>query len=97
MFRFGRRKRQQRLRDIANQVSSIQRLVFERLRPEFVKENESISGLRLCQAVVDRFFARRGSLEGDEAGLVQHLSNEIARDNQVVREAAFVTLKSCSR
>jgi hypothetical protein len=93
MFRFGRRKRQKRSREIANQISSIQRLVFERLRPEFVKEHGSIAGLQLGQAVVDRFFARPASLQGDDAELVQCLSNEIARNNRVVRDAAFVTLK----
>ena len=93
MFGFSRGKRQKRSREIANQISSIQRLVFDRLRPDFVKEHESISGLRLCQAVVDRLFARPASLQGDEAESVQHLSNEVAKNNQVVREAAFVTLK----
>ena len=93
MFRGGKEKQQQKkLREMSLQVGAVQRQVFEILRRELVKTHEAIEGGRLAQGVTDRLFARPAALHGEEFELVLKLSDDLAKENSALRNAAFVTL-----
>ena len=78
---------------IAAQVGDIQRHLFETLRRELVKKYQVLTAGRIAQGVVDRLFARPQALHGEELQIVENLSNELARDNQIIRDAAFISLE----
>jgi hypothetical protein len=99
MFRFGKdsrkeRREQKQLQQVSLHVQAIQRQVFEILRRELVKTHEAIEGGRLAQAVTDRLFARPAAVHGEEFELVRKLSDRLAKENSLLRNAAFVTLEA---
>lgn len=94
VFGFARQRRKRRYREIAAQVSAIQRCLFSQLHPRLTKEHGAIFGAQLAQSVVDRLFGRRVSLQGDALQLVDQLSSSLAERNQTVRDAAFVSLRA---
>jgi hypothetical protein len=95
MFRFARRRRLRRhYLEVAAQVGKIQRQVFEMLRRELVTEYDPISGGQLAQLVVDRLFARPAPLHVEDNQIVESISTQLARDNEAVRDAAFVSLNA---
>ena len=90
MFGWGHRRRQlQHRRELKSQIDSIQTRMVLMVRRELLKQYEVITASQLAQAAVDRLFARPAAL-GSE--LIESLSNELARENKFVRDAAFVTL-----
>ena len=93
MFGWGKRKRQrQHFREVRSQIDAIQMRMVVMVRRELLKQYGALTGSQLAQATVDRLFARPAALSGEYEQLIESLSNELARNNQVARDAAFVTL-----
>jgi hypothetical protein len=93
MFGFGKRRQQRRhYLKVASQVGTVERHLFELLRRELVKEYDAISSGQLAQLVVDRLFARPAALHVENLQVVERISTQLAQENEVVRDAAFVSL-----
>jgi hypothetical protein len=74
------------------QVQAIQRLVFNGIRSSFVPRYGQIEGHRLAQITVDKLFGRATSVKGNDGSLSAQFAAEIADKNELIRDAAFVSL-----
>jgi hypothetical protein len=93
MFRWGKRKqRLEHFREITSHTGAIQTRMVVLVRRELVKHYEALTATQLAQAIVDRLFARPPALNNEYSELIENISTALARDNQFVRDAAFITL-----
>jgi len=92
MFGREKRKRQERHQQTASQVQALQRRVYSQLHPLFVSRYGQIDGSRLTQEVVDKLFGRSTPRNGHD--LAEESAGEVAKENQNVRDAAFVSLRA---
>jgi hypothetical protein len=94
---FGWRKRRRRVQyfaEVKSQIAEIQTRMVVMVRRELVKHYEVLTASQLAQATVDRLFARPAALSDEYSQLIESLSNVIARENQFVRDASFITLNA---
>ena len=89
---FGREKRKRHHQQTAAHVQVLQRHVYRQLHPLFVARYGQIDGSRLTQEVVDKLFGRVTPRNGHDLTLAEQSACEVARENQSVRDAAFVSL-----
>ena len=92
LFRFEERRKHERLQQSLVQVQTIQRNVFRQIHPQFLERHGRIEGSRLAQLTVDKLFGRSNSLKDYENFLAERFAAELACENQIVREAAFISL-----
>ena len=94
MFGREKRKKEETYRRTITLVGAIQRGVFSQLQPGFVERHGQIEGGRLAQEVVDKLFGRLSPGNGHDTVLANQSATEVARDNQNIRDAAFISLRA---
>src|SRR5690242_6836353 len=94
MFGREKRKKEELYRRTTTQVKAIQRGVFSKLHPKFAERHGQIEGGRLAQEVVDKLFGRLSPSNGHDTALTDQSASEVARDNQNIRDAAFISLRA---
>jgi len=95
MFHWGKRKqRLEHIREIRTYSDAIQTRIVVLVRRELVRDYEALIASQLAQATADRLFGRPAALSSEYSELIETLSTVLARDNQFVRDAAFITLSA---
>jgi hypothetical protein len=94
MFGREKRKRRERHRQTTSRVQALQRGVYSQLNPLFVARYGQIDGSRLTQEVVDKLFGRVTPRSVHDLALAEESAGEVAKENQNVRDAAFVSLRA---